>query len=107
MKQFLHVSEDAAQNLPISIASMKVGANWADTVASSNASWKFPNKTISYKYRRANSQLLEPESTLNVVANNVFLVLGCWSRQISEKVLWEHLTFGRSVLDLFYIYLIG
>ena len=54
---------------------MKVGANWADTVASSNASWKFPNKIISCAYGSANSQLLEPESTLNVVANNVFSVL--------------------------------
>ena len=55
---------------------MKVGANWADNVASSKASWKFPNKTISYEYGSTNSQLSELESILNVAANNVFSLLG-------------------------------
>ena len=55
---------------------MKVGANWTDTVASSKASWKFPNKIIWCEYGSTNSQLSELDSTLNVAANNVFLVLG-------------------------------
>ena len=55
---------------------MKVGANWADIVASSKASSKFPDKIVWCEYGRANSQLSELESTLNVAATNVFSMLG-------------------------------
>ena len=84
---------------------MEVGANWTDTVASSKASWKFPNKIISCEYGSAISQLSELESTLYAAASNVFSVLG--SCQISEKVLQEHLNFGLFVFDLFFLYPIG
>ena len=93
-RHFLHVS-GIAENLPISIASMKVGANWADTVASSKASSQFPDKIIWCEYGRTNSQLSELESSLNVAATAA--TSQCWvSCQISEKVLREHLNFGLS-----------
>ena len=79
-RHFLHVS-GIAENLPISIASMKVGANWADTVASSKASSQFPDKIIWCEYGRTNSQLSELESTLNVSVTDVFSVLGKFPNQ--------------------------
>ena len=64
---------------------MKVGANWADTVASSKASWKFPDKIIWCEYGRTNSQLSELESTLNVSATDVFSVLGKLPTELAKK----------------------
>ena len=84
---------------------MEVGANWTDTVASSKASWKFPNKII---YVSTEVQFLNFQNWSLLYTQQLIMFSQSWVRcQISEKVLQEHLNFGLFVFDLFFLYPIG